>query len=79
MSYLSQEELASFVKTSILLKTYAQAEQNRRDTQRKVAKQREEIKRLTEELRRVSELAKSRGNLILDIQRRALERQVEQG
>lgn len=74
---LTDEQLADFIRTTVALRDAGQAVRNHRASQSKIAKQRAEIKRLTEELSRVKQLADSRGKLILDIQKRAMQKQVD--
>lgn len=74
---MTDSELAAFIKATFVLRNAADAEQYRRATQRKLMKQRAELSRLTEENQKLKALANSRGQLLIDIQRRALEMQVE--
>lgn len=74
---LTDEQLADFIRTTVALRDAAQATRNQRASQSKIAKQRAEISRLHTELTRVKQLADSRGKLILDIQARAMQKQVD--
>lgn len=73
---LTDEQLADFVRTSFALRTEAQGEQRARECQRKLRTQAKEINRLLAENARLKELAHSRGQLLIDIQKRAMDKQV---
>lgn len=69
-------DLEVVIRAAIHMRQDAQSEQSRRSMQRKVDAQRKEIVRLTDRVKDLERLSHSRGQLILDIQRRAMQRQV---
>lgn len=74
---LTDQDLADFIRVSMALRLDAIGEKRARLQQSKITKQRAEISRLHTELTRVKQLADSRGKLLLDIQARAMRKQVE--
>ncbi len=71
----TDEELSTVIKAAIAMKDHAISEKRARSMQSKVHKQSAEITRLQDEVKRLRQLAHSRGQLLVDIQRRAMERQ----
>lgn len=72
----TDDELATVIKAAISMKDQAISEKRARSMQSKVHKQSVEINRLSDEVKRLKQLAHSRGQLLLDIQKRALENQI---
>lgn len=72
----TDDELATVIKAAIAMKDHAVSEKRARSMQSKVHRQAAEINRLQAEVKRLRQLSHARGNLILDIQRRALEKQI---
>lgn len=71
----TDEELATVIKAAIAMKDQAISEKRARSMQSKVHKQAAEITRLSGEVARLKQLAHARGQLIVDIQKRAMDMQ----
>lgn len=72
----TDEELSTVIKAAIGMKDLAVSEKLARSMQSKVRKQSTEIARLQAENARLRQLAHSRGQLLVDIQKRAMENQL---
>lgn len=75
----TDEQLADFIGMALHFRNEAYGTRNVRSAQRKLRAQSKEINRLLEENRRLKELAHSRGRLIIEIQQRAMQKQVDGG
>lgn len=72
----TDDELLVVIKGAMALVGEARSERARRMLQSKCDKQSAELKRLYAEVERLKQVAHSRGQLLIDIQKRAMERQV---
>lgn len=72
----TEDELFTIIKVTMAMNREVKSELERRKLQSKVDKQSSELKRLYAEVTRLKQLAHSRGQFIVDIQRRAMERQL---
>lgn len=72
----TDDELSTVIKAAIAMKDHAISEKRARSMQSKLRKQSTEIRRLQDEVTRLKQLAHSRGQLLVDIQKRAMERQL---